>query len=116
MTTAENDSFSIHLLMVGAYQWLAHRQEDDFTLPDITRWALHNLHRHQVIHKESPSLTHLDALLYLVRPIIEIFDPSSLPSNLSATQILDNFPIETEFDSCRWCVGLHGRYRSQFNF
>lgn len=98
MTPTENDNFSLHLLMVGAYQWLAHRQEGDFNLPDITSWALHNLHRHQVIRKESPSLTHLDTLLYLTRPITEIFDPSTLPSNLSATQILDNFPIETEFD------------------
>lgn len=98
MTPPENDSFSIHLLMVGAYQWLAHRQDNDFNLPDITRWALHSLHRYQLIREESPTLTHLDTLLYLVRPIAEIFDSSSIPSNLSATQILDNFPIETEFD------------------
>lgn len=98
MDPTSHSHFDLHLILVGADVWLAQRKTGDFNVPDITTWALHALHQRQIERSDMPTVTHEETLRYLTRPLDELFDPPSIPSSLTAVSILDNFPIETEFD------------------
>lgn len=97
MESIQESIFDLHLMLVGAAEWLAYRQDGNFKLPELASWTLHTIHRRQVEYGETPTSTHEDALLYLTRPIEEIFEAPRIPVSLDAVTILDNFPVETEF-------------------
>lgn len=97
MESTQENVFDLHLVMAGTAQWFAYRQESDFKLPDLGVWVLHTLHRRQVERGEAPTITHKDTLLYLTRPLDDLFEASEIPISLDAVSIVDNFPVETEF-------------------
>jgi hypothetical protein len=98
MNDSDSSLFDLHLLLLGASCWIEQRQAGDFNLPDMTRWALNRLHAMQVERKENPTVSQEETLHYLTRPLQELFESIVLPESLTAYSILDNFPVETEFD------------------
>jgi len=98
MGHTENSFFDLHLLLLGATCWIDQRQAGNYNLPDLTKWACHRLNAMQFENGELPVLTQEDMLRYLTRPINEIIEPTRIPEGLNAYSILDNFPIETEYD------------------
>jgi hypothetical protein len=93
-----NSYFDFHLILLGAANWVAERQNQSYVPPDITAWALHRLHARQIQREETPTVSHQQTMLYLTQSLNDLFDTSELPSELPMESILDNFPNETVFD------------------
>lgn len=98
MSHAETSFFDVHLLLLGANYWIEQRQSGNYNLPDLTRWACHRLSALQLERGEPPAVTHDATLRYLTQPLDELFATSEIPELLTAYSIVDNFPIETEYD------------------
>ncbi|GEM_PF-4433788 len=98
MSHAETSFFDLHLLLLGANCWIEQRQSGNYNLPDLTRWAWNRLSALQFERGEQPPPTQEALLNYLTHPIDELFAKPEIPETLIAFSILDNFPIETEYD------------------
>jgi hypothetical protein len=98
MSSTKTSFFDIHLLLLGATYWIEQRQAGNYNLPDLTKWAFHHLSAMQFGRGEQPALTHEGMLRFLTHPIEELVDSTHIPENLTAYSILDNFPVETEYD------------------
>jgi hypothetical protein len=78
------------VILLGVEQWISARVKQDYRVPELTRWALHHLHMHQIQRGEAPTVTYDATLHYLSQPLSDIFDTNKdVPADVESSQLID---------------------------